>query len=84
MGRRGVFFQFHLNPSNPEDQEIIEWLQSIPRSRRSQKVREGLLSAIRGLPEPQQSAGVLKAEPSHDAPGMAKNFLGSVSKKTVP
>lgn len=83
MDRRRVFFQFHLNPSHPEDQEIIEWLQGIPRSRRSQKVRECLLSAIRGLPQSQQPAGVLKAGSSQDASGMVKNFLGSVSKKAA-
>lgn len=76
--------QFHLNPSHPEDQEIIQWLKSIPRSRRSQKVRECLLNAIRGLTEPQQSSGILKSGSSNNASGMVKNFLGSVAKKTVP
>jgi hypothetical protein len=82
MAKRGVFFQIYLNPSHPEDQEIILWLKRIPRSRRSQKVREILLSAIRGLaPQP---TGALKAGSSPEASGMVKNFLGSVSKKTAP
>jgi len=82
MGRRGVFFQIYLNPSHPEDQEIIRWLQSIPRSRRSQKVRESLLSTIRKVS--QQSAAVpINDRSSHEASGIVKNFMGSVSKKAA-
>jgi hypothetical protein len=79
MAKRGVFFQLYLNPSHCEDREIITWLKTIPRSRRSQKVREILLGAIRGQSQRPPEATI--PESPLEASGMARSFLGSLSKR---
>jgi hypothetical protein len=79
MAKKGVFFQLYLNPDNKEDQQIITWLKAIPRSRRSQKVREILLWAIRGQSQRPPEATI--PESPLEASGMARSFLGSLSKR---
>ena len=52
MARRGVFFQFYLNPMNRHDQTIISWLHGIPRYHRSRMIKTILLATIHDQPRP--------------------------------
>jgi hypothetical protein len=52
MAKRGVFFQFYLNPRNLDDQTIITWLHGIPRYHRSRTIKTILLAAIHDQPCP--------------------------------
>jgi hypothetical protein len=79
MAKKGVFFQLYLNPDNEEDQQIITWLKAIPRSRRSQKVREILLRVICG--QSQQPSEAVIPESPLEVSRIARSFLGSLSKK---
>ena len=78
MGKR-VFFQLCLTPQNPRDQLIIEWLNAIPRYRRSPSIKDVLSRHIQG--------GVLatnetdRAPTRHDAGRLASRLLGSLPKR---
>lgn len=78
MAKR-VFFQLYLSPQNPRDQHIIQWLNAIPRYRRSQRIKDILLRHIQGG-DP-ASGGTDHAPTRPDAGRLASKLLGSLPKR---
>lgn len=79
MAKRGVFFQLYLSPQNPRDEKIIQWLNTIPRFRRSQRVKDALSSHIQGALPASDGAGPVPTRP--DASRLASKLLGSLPKR---
>jgi hypothetical protein len=81
MAKRGVFFQFYLNPQNPHEQNIIAWLNSIPRWYRSRRVKDMLRLGIQA-----QSYLQPPAKPDSvalDAALAAKKLFSSIRQRSV-
>lgn len=79
MAKRGVFFQLYLSPQNPRDEKIIQWLNTIPRFRRSQRVKDILSRHIQGGAP--ASAGAEPAPTRPDAGQLATRLLSSLPKR---
>jgi hypothetical protein len=49
VGRRELIVTISLREKHPEDVEIIEWYESIPKSERSREIRRVILKSIEKL-----------------------------------
>ena len=79
MAKRGIFFQFSLNPKTERDRKIIAWIESVPRWRRSKSVKDLLYRVLCGnLHSPPVAAG----GDSRKAAEMTRNLMKSIKDKS--
>lgn len=64
MAKRGVFFQIYLNPKRERDRKIISWIETIPKWRRSGRVKD-LLHAV--------LSGGIRSRPDTPSEGISQN-----------
>lgn len=79
MAKRGVFFQFYLNPQRERDRKIIAWIESIPRWQRSRWVKDLLCGALSG--DPRLRPDVLSGAISQKRAEMTRNLFRSIKEK---
>lgn len=79
MAKRGIFFQFSLNPKTERDRKIIAWIESIPRWHRSKSVKDLLYRFLCGT---LHSPPELPKGTPRKAAEMTRNLMKSIKDKS--
>lgn len=79
MAKRGVFFQFYLNPQRERDRKVLAWIQGIPKWQRSRRVKDLLYGALSG--DPRRRPDIPSGGISQKRAEMTRNLFRSIKEK---